>query len=157
MGKYRKVLPHRVNRLIFNPCLPQVLPKKGQLIVQVQTAAPVAMQPERSNQEVSSGAGELSDSMSAAEVSNFRKKKSRVGTGAAAKCAIWLFNHVRIKSTTLAPGCGSAASLRLSDKRQFTFILNVHAVMGGHNYLLKGFELTNCSLSIYLDQSVLMN
>lgn len=78
MGKYRKMLPRRVNGLIFNHCLLQVLPKKGQLIVQVQTAAPVAVQPERSNQEVSSGAGELSDSMSAAEVSNVRKKKSRV-------------------------------------------------------------------------------
>ncbi|KAM9334363.1 serine/threonine-protein kinase 11-interacting protein [Symphorus nematophorus] len=56
-----------------------VLPKPGQLIVPVQTAPPVAVQPERSNQEVSSGAGELSDSMSVAEVgaSSFRKKKSR--------------------------------------------------------------------------------
>ncbi|XP_073318442.1 serine/threonine-protein kinase 11-interacting protein isoform X2 [Pagrus major] len=56
-----------------------VLPKAGQLIAQVQTAPPVAVQPERSNQEVSSGAGELSDSMSVAEVgvSHIRKKKSR--------------------------------------------------------------------------------
>ncbi len=38
------------------------------------------MQPERSNQELSSGAGELSDSMSMPEVgvSHIRKKKSRV-------------------------------------------------------------------------------
>lgn len=56
-----------------------VLPKAGQLIAQVQTAPPAAVQPERSNQEVSSGAGELSDSMSVAEVgvSHLRKKKSR--------------------------------------------------------------------------------
>ncbi|TMS11698.1 Serine/threonine-protein kinase 11-interacting protein [Larimichthys crocea] len=56
-----------------------VLPKPGQLNIQVQTLPPVATQSERSNQEVSSGAGELSDSMSVAEVgvSHFRKKKSR--------------------------------------------------------------------------------
>ncbi|XP_076579725.1 serine/threonine-protein kinase 11-interacting protein isoform X1 [Chaetodon auriga] len=56
-----------------------VLPQPGQLIVQVQTAPPVATQPERSNQEVSSGAGELSDSLSVPEVgvSHIRKKKSR--------------------------------------------------------------------------------
>ncbi|XP_041822149.1 serine/threonine-protein kinase 11-interacting protein isoform X2 [Chelmon rostratus] len=56
-----------------------VLPKPGQLIVQLQTSPPVAMQPERSNQEVSSGAGELSDSVSVPEVgvSHIRKKKSR--------------------------------------------------------------------------------
>ncbi|KAG8004487.1 Serine/threonine-protein kinase 11-interacting protein [Nibea albiflora] len=56
-----------------------VLPKRGQLNIQVQTLPPVATQPERSNQEVSSGAGELSDSMSVPEVgvSHFRKKKSR--------------------------------------------------------------------------------
>ncbi|XP_029302086.1 LOW QUALITY PROTEIN: serine/threonine-protein kinase 11-interacting protein [Cottoperca gobio] len=56
-----------------------VLPKPGQLIVQVQTLPPVAMPPERSNQEVSSGAGELSDSMSVGEVgvSRIRRKKSR--------------------------------------------------------------------------------
>lgn len=70
----------RVKRLIFDRCLLQVLPKPGQLIVQPQTAPPVAMQPERSNQEVSSGAGELSDSVSVAEVGvpKTRKKKSRV-------------------------------------------------------------------------------
>ncbi|XP_019128793.2 serine/threonine-protein kinase 11-interacting protein isoform X2 [Larimichthys crocea] len=58
---------------------PQVLPKPGQLNIQVQTLPPVATQSERSNQEVSSGVGELSDSMSVAEVgvSHFRKKKSR--------------------------------------------------------------------------------
>lgn len=58
----------------------QVLPKAGQLIAHIQTAPPAAAQPERSNQEVSSGAGELSDSMSVAEVgvSHLRKKKSRV-------------------------------------------------------------------------------
>ncbi|XP_074482840.1 serine/threonine-protein kinase 11-interacting protein isoform X3 [Sebastes fasciatus] len=56
-----------------------VLPKPGQLIVQVQTSPPVAVQPERSNQEVSSGAGELSDSMSVGEVavSHIRRKKSK--------------------------------------------------------------------------------
>ncbi|XP_051283900.1 serine/threonine-protein kinase 11-interacting protein isoform X2 [Dicentrarchus labrax] len=56
-----------------------VLPKPGQLIIQVQTSHPVVMPPERSNQEVSSGAGELSDSVSVAEVgvSHIRKKKSR--------------------------------------------------------------------------------
>ncbi|XP_078099700.1 serine/threonine-protein kinase 11-interacting protein isoform X2 [Sander vitreus] len=57
-----------------------VLPKPGRLIVQVQTAPPVAMPPELSNQDVSSGAGELSDSQSVGEVavSYNRKKKSRV-------------------------------------------------------------------------------
>ncbi|XP_034720239.1 serine/threonine-protein kinase 11-interacting protein isoform X2 [Etheostoma cragini] len=56
-----------------------VLPKPGRLIVQVQTAPPVAMPPQRSNQDVSSGAGELSDSQSVGEVavSHIRKKKSR--------------------------------------------------------------------------------
>ncbi|KAM4710642.1 serine/threonine-protein kinase 11-interacting protein isoform 2-T2 [Anableps anableps] len=57
-----------------------VLPKAGQLIIQVQTSAPpVSNPPERSNQEPSSGAGELSDSLTATEVgmSRFRKKKSR--------------------------------------------------------------------------------
>lgn len=44
------------------------------------------MQPERSNQEASSGAGELSDSVSVAEVgvSVIKKKKSRVKTSSAA-------------------------------------------------------------------------
>uniref|UniRef100_UPI0037E8D0BE serine/threonine-protein kinase 11-interacting protein n=1 Tax=Semicossyphus pulcher TaxID=241346 RepID=UPI0037E8D0BE len=53
-----------------------VLPKQGQLIVhQVQPPPP----PERTNQEVSSGVGELSDSVSVGEVgvSRIRKKKSR--------------------------------------------------------------------------------
>ncbi|XP_054480058.1 serine/threonine-protein kinase 11-interacting protein isoform X3 [Anoplopoma fimbria] len=56
-----------------------VLPKSGQLIVHIQPAPPVAMPAERSNQEVSSGAGELSDSMSVGEVgiSHMRKKKSK--------------------------------------------------------------------------------
>ncbi|XP_054915216.1 serine/threonine-protein kinase 11-interacting protein isoform X2 [Poeciliopsis prolifica] len=57
-----------------------VLPKAGQLIIQVQTSvAPTCDPPERSNQEPSSGAGDLSDSLTAAEVgmSRFRKKKSR--------------------------------------------------------------------------------
>ncbi|XP_018516543.1 serine/threonine-protein kinase 11-interacting protein isoform X2 [Lates calcarifer] len=56
-----------------------VLPKSGQLITQVQTLPPVAMPSERSNQEVSSGAGELSDSVSVGEVgvAHIRKKKSR--------------------------------------------------------------------------------
>ncbi|XP_070786725.1 serine/threonine-protein kinase 11-interacting protein [Enoplosus armatus] len=56
-----------------------VLPKPGQLIVQVQALPPVAVPPERSNQEVSSGAGELSDSMSVGEVggSHIQRKKSR--------------------------------------------------------------------------------
>lgn len=50
------------------------------MIVQPQIAPPVSLPPERSNQEVSSGAGELSDSMSVGEVgvSHIRKKKSRV-------------------------------------------------------------------------------
>lgn len=69
-----------IKSLISEQCVTQVLPKAGQLIAQVQTAPPAAVQPERSNQEVSSGAGELSDSMSVAEVgvSHLRKKKSRV-------------------------------------------------------------------------------
>ncbi|XP_040888609.1 serine/threonine-protein kinase 11-interacting protein isoform X2 [Toxotes jaculatrix] len=56
-----------------------VLPKPGQLIFQVQTSAPVVMPPERSNPEVSSGPGELSDSLSVGEVgvSHIRKKKCR--------------------------------------------------------------------------------
>ncbi|XP_035808042.1 serine/threonine-protein kinase 11-interacting protein isoform X2 [Amphiprion ocellaris] len=57
-----------------------VLPKPGQLIVQVQTLpSTTAVPSDRSNQEVSSGAGELSDSVSVGEVgvSNLRKKKSR--------------------------------------------------------------------------------
>ncbi|PWA32146.1 hypothetical protein CCH79_00013354, partial [Gambusia affinis] len=57
-----------------------VLPKAGQLIIQVQTSvAPASDPPERSNQEPSSGAGDLSDSLTTAEVgmSRFRKKKSR--------------------------------------------------------------------------------
>ncbi|XP_039997864.1 serine/threonine-protein kinase 11-interacting protein isoform X2 [Xiphias gladius] len=56
-----------------------VLPKPGQLIIQVQASPPAAMPPERSNQEVSSGAGELSDSLSVGEVgvSHIRRKKSR--------------------------------------------------------------------------------
>lgn len=57
-----------------------VLPKPGQLIVQVQTLPSTAAVPsDRSNQEVSSGAGELSDSVSVGEVgvSNLRKKKNR--------------------------------------------------------------------------------
>lgn len=65
---------------MLDPSLLQVLPKPGQLIVQVQTSTTVAMPQERSNQEVSSGAGELSDSMSVGEVgvSHIRRKKSRV-------------------------------------------------------------------------------
>ncbi|KAG7503586.1 hypothetical protein JOB18_041325 [Solea senegalensis] len=56
-----------------------VLPKPGQLIVQAQKSLPAAMPPERGTQEVSSGAGELTDSLSVggAAVSSFRKKKSR--------------------------------------------------------------------------------
>lgn len=61
--------------------VPQVLPKAGQLL-QAQTSAPPAGDaPERSsNPEPSSGAGELSDSLSAPEagMSRFRRKKSRV-------------------------------------------------------------------------------
>uniref|UniRef100_A0A3B4WVV2 Serine/threonine-protein kinase 11-interacting protein n=1 Tax=Seriola lalandi dorsalis TaxID=1841481 RepID=A0A3B4WVV2_SERLL len=74
----RHLSPKAAN-LRVNDSLLQVLPKPGQQIVQVQTSPPVAMPPERSNQEVSSGAGELSDSMSVGEVgiSHIRKKKSR--------------------------------------------------------------------------------
>ncbi|KAM9836279.1 serine/threonine-protein kinase 11-interacting protein isoform 2-T2 [Aulostomus maculatus] len=54
-----------------------VLPKTGQMVIQVQTSHPVPV--ERSNQEVSSGAGELSDSLSVGEVAvtHLRRKKSR--------------------------------------------------------------------------------
>ncbi|KAK9523989.1 hypothetical protein VZT92_017860 [Zoarces viviparus] len=54
-----------------------VLLKQGRLTVQVQPAPPVAMSAERSNQDVSSGAGELSDSMSVGEASHIRKKKAK--------------------------------------------------------------------------------
>ncbi|KAF7657036.1 hypothetical protein LDENG_00032760 [Lucifuga dentata] len=59
-----------------------VLPKPGQLIGQAQTSPPVAMASERSNQEASSGAGELSDSMSVSlsgevGVSQIRRKKAK--------------------------------------------------------------------------------
>ncbi|KAM7375280.1 hypothetical protein PAMA_014398 [Pampus argenteus] len=55
-----------------------VLPKPGQLI-QVQASPPVVLPSERSNQEMSSGAGELSDSLSVGEVgiSRVRRKKTR--------------------------------------------------------------------------------
>lgn len=54
------------------------LPQPGHMIVQTQSSVSIA--PEQSNQEVSSGAGELSDSMSVGEVavSNMRRlKKSK--------------------------------------------------------------------------------
>ncbi|KAM3857116.1 serine/threonine-protein kinase 11-interacting protein [Diretmus argenteus] len=56
-----------------------VLPKPGQLIGQAQTSPPVTMAPERVNQEVSSGGGELSDSMSVGDVGVTRilRKKAR--------------------------------------------------------------------------------
>ncbi|XP_041834979.1 serine/threonine-protein kinase 11-interacting protein isoform X2 [Melanotaenia boesemani] len=56
-----------------------VLPKPGRLVIQVQTPPAVTFPPERSNQEVSSGAGELSDSVSVGEVgvSRLRIRKSR--------------------------------------------------------------------------------
>ncbi|KAM3585336.1 uncharacterized protein V6R79_014870 [Siganus canaliculatus] len=56
-----------------------VLPKRSQFVGQIQAAPPVAVAPDRSNQEVSSGAGEFSDSLSVPEVgaSFARKKKSR--------------------------------------------------------------------------------
>lgn len=80
-------MPHSGNAfLIFNHCPLQVLCKPGQLVFQTQTAPDVAMQPEQSNQEVSSGAGELSDSVSVAEVGVpvIKKKKSRVKKSSAA-------------------------------------------------------------------------
>lgn len=58
----------------------QVFPKTGQLIMQAPAAPPVSAPLERSIQEVSSGAGELSDSVSVGEVavSSIRKKKMKV-------------------------------------------------------------------------------
>uniref|UniRef100_A0A8C9XT53 Serine/threonine-protein kinase 11-interacting protein n=1 Tax=Sander lucioperca TaxID=283035 RepID=A0A8C9XT53_SANLU len=75
----RHLSPKAANLRVIDHSLLQVLPKPGRLIVQVQTAPPVAMPPELSNQDVSSGAGELSDSQSVGEVavSHNRKKKSR--------------------------------------------------------------------------------
>lgn len=57
----------------------QVLPRLG-LQIHSQNASPAVEQLERSNQEVSSGAGELSDSVSVPEfgVTNLQKKKNRV-------------------------------------------------------------------------------
>ncbi|XP_061534006.1 serine/threonine-protein kinase 11-interacting protein isoform X2 [Phycodurus eques] len=54
-----------------------VLPKAGQLIVQVQSSPPAVL--EQSHADVSSGAGELSDSLSVGEgrISHGRKKKSK--------------------------------------------------------------------------------
>lgn len=65
--------------MIHHNTLFQVLPKLG-LLIQSQNAPPVAEQPDRSNQEGSSGAGELSDSVSVPEigVKNFQKKRNRV-------------------------------------------------------------------------------
>ncbi|XP_059183624.1 LOW QUALITY PROTEIN: serine/threonine-protein kinase 11-interacting protein [Centropristis striata] len=56
-----------------------VLPRPGQLRVPVQSAPPAAVSAERSQQDVSSGAGELSDSMSVGDVavSHIRRKKSK--------------------------------------------------------------------------------
>lgn len=57
-----------------------VLPKPGQLMVQVQTLpSGYTMPAERSYQEASSGVGELSDSLSVGEavVSNLRRRKNR--------------------------------------------------------------------------------
>ncbi|XP_067356951.1 serine/threonine-protein kinase 11-interacting protein isoform X2 [Channa argus] len=55
------------------------LPKAGKVPVQVQTLPPVAIAPERSYQEASSGAGEFSDSLSFGEVgvSHIRRRKSK--------------------------------------------------------------------------------
>lgn len=67
--------PFMINR----DALLQVLPRLG-LLIQSQNAPPVAEQPDRINQEVSSGAGELTDSVSVPEigVTNFQKKRNRV-------------------------------------------------------------------------------
>ncbi|XP_060922997.1 serine/threonine-protein kinase 11-interacting protein [Limanda limanda] len=55
-----------------------VLPKPGQLNVQIQSTPQVSLPPERSNQEGSSGAGELSDSVAVeVGVSHIRRKKSK--------------------------------------------------------------------------------
>ncbi|XP_061571741.1 serine/threonine-protein kinase 11-interacting protein [Cololabis saira] len=56
-----------------------VLPKAGKRIVQTQTFAAVTVPPEPGNQEASSGAGDLSDSLSVGDgrASRLRKKKSR--------------------------------------------------------------------------------
>ncbi|XP_012714356.2 serine/threonine-protein kinase 11-interacting protein isoform X1 [Fundulus heteroclitus] len=57
-----------------------VLPKSSKLVIQIQTSVPPVWDPpERTNQEPSSGAGELSDSLSVTEagMSRFRRKKSR--------------------------------------------------------------------------------
>ncbi|XP_046886845.1 serine/threonine-protein kinase 11-interacting protein [Hypomesus transpacificus] len=57
-----------------------VLPKPGQMIMtQAQGLPPVVMAAERGNQEISSGGGELSDSLSVGEVgvTRLRKKKAK--------------------------------------------------------------------------------
>lgn len=54
----------------------QVLPRLGQQI-HSQNAPPAVEPLERSHQEVSSGAGELSDSVSVPDT-NFQKKRNRV-------------------------------------------------------------------------------
>lgn len=65
--------------IINRNALLQVLPRLG-LLIQSQNAPPVAEQPDRSNYDVSSAAGELTDSVSVPEfgVTNFQKKRNRV-------------------------------------------------------------------------------
>ncbi|XP_034034142.1 serine/threonine-protein kinase 11-interacting protein [Thalassophryne amazonica] len=76
-----KAIKHRfkLNGTLLSSSELSVLPKPGQLIVQTQTAAPVAVPMEQNKQDASSGAGELSDSMSVSETgaSHIRKKKAR--------------------------------------------------------------------------------
>lgn len=66
--------------LMLDHFILQVLPKPGQHIPRVQTLPSVAVPPEHGNQEASSGAGELSDSVSYGEtaVSHNRRKKPKV-------------------------------------------------------------------------------
>ena len=68
------------NQVSLSDTSPKVLPKPGQLIGHSQAPPPVARETERGAEEGSSGAGELSDSMSVGEVAvtRVRRKKARV-------------------------------------------------------------------------------
>ncbi|CAL8290024.1 unnamed protein product [Lota lota] len=67
------------NHFPLSDTSPKVLPKPGQLIGHSQAPPPVARETERGAEDGSSGAGELSDSMSVGEVAvtRVRRKKAR--------------------------------------------------------------------------------
>ncbi|XP_028987169.1 serine/threonine-protein kinase 11-interacting protein isoform X2 [Betta splendens] len=129
-----------------------VLPKPGHLSVQVKTVAPP---PERSNLEVSSGAGELSDSQSFGDVrvSHIHRKKVR------SKVKVRRASISEPSESDYEPRASSTPSIVLAHQQEIERMSNFRDQLGEdwlrYQHHLDGASTSSVTTSVHTNQPTL--